>query len=100
MTLEEKALEALRKVTDPEVGVNIVDLGLVYSVELDENRLTVIITMTSVSCPLGGLIREQAENVLRESFPDLKEVKVDTTFDPPWSPEMMSDAAKRMLEGG
>jgi len=99
MTPEEKALEALRQVIDPEVGVNIVDLGLVYGVEPGENRLGVTMTMTSVSCPLGEHIKQQAINVLRETFPDLKEIHVEMVFDPPWSPEMMSDAAKRTLGG-
>ena len=95
--LESDVLETLKQVLDPEAGVNIVDLGLVYKVAPSEDGVRIIMTMTTQSCPMGEDITEQAERVVRAKFPDFKTVSVELVWDPPWSPSMMSDVAKKQF---
>ena len=94
---EELIKNALRVVLDPEVGVNIVDLGLVYKIEVSNGNLKVLMTMTSQSCPLGPYLRENVISTIRGQFPSLKSVDVHMVWAPPWKPEMMSDTAKKQL---
>ncbi len=93
---QDEVLEILRKVIDPEIGINIVDLGLVYDVTIDAHRITVDMTMTTAACPLGAYITDQADMFLRQFFPDA-EVDVNLVWHPQWTPEMMSDAARQQL---
>ncbi len=93
---EDAVLEVLRKVIDPEIGINVVDLGLVYGVTIEGNRLNVDMTMTTAACPLGAYIVDQADMLLRQFFPDA-EVNVNLVWHPQWTPEMMSDAAREQL---
>ncbi len=86
--------EALRTVCDPEVGENVVDLGLVYRVACAPGRVEVDMTMTSPSCPMADSIMEEAEHAVRKACPDAGVVKVELVFEPPWTPERM-DAAVR-----
>jgi len=87
---------ALRDVYDPELGIDIVSLGLVYGIAVDGGEGVVTMTTTSPSCPLGSVIIESAEAVLRGVFPG-EIVLVETTFDPPWRAEMADDAARDWL---
>lgn len=89
--------DALRTVNDPEIGINVVDLGLVYSVEVSDNRVHVAMTMTTQACPLHAYITEAAQTAIRRVAPAAEVVEVAMVWDPPWSPAMMSDAAKRQL---
>jgi metal-sulfur cluster biosynthetic enzyme len=92
----EQVWEALKAVIDPELGINIVDLGLVYDVEVDdEDVLTVRYTLTTMGCGLGPLI-EQGIVEVATSFP-VKDVKTELVFRPPWSPDMMSAETKTQL---
>ena len=93
----ETILEALKAVFDPEIGVNIVDLGLIYQVEIRPEEVYIQLTMTSPACPLHGVITRNMDKVLRHTFPDLGKMTIELVWDPPWSPEMMSDAAKTQL---
>ncbi len=96
----DEVLAVLRdKVMDPELGVNIVDLGLVYDVEVGEGRISIDMTLTTPGCPLAGTLAAQAEQVLREAFEGY-EVEVNLVFDPPWTPDRMSEEARRMLGFG
>ncbi|MFI5398770.1 MAG: metal-sulfur cluster assembly factor [Candidatus Binatia bacterium] len=97
MTNDEQIWNALRTVLDPEIGINVVDLGLVYTVEVSNSRVRVAMTMTSQACPLHAYLREAAETAIRQFAPDIGVVQVDMVWDPPWSPSMMSDAAKQRL---
>jgi len=97
---KETILEALRIVVDPEVGVNIVDLGLIYTVEIRPDEVYIRLTMTSPTCPLHGVIIRNMDVALRKNFPDLGEMTIDLVWDPPWGPEMMSAAAKQQLGWG
>lgn len=90
-------LEALRNVYDPELGINIVDLGLVYDVRVQEDGdIDVEYTLTTMGCPIGPLIEDQIR-ALVASVPGAGEVRTEMVLRPPWSPEMMSDEAKAAL---
>ncbi|HEU5422805.1 MAG TPA: metal-sulfur cluster assembly factor [Nitrolancea sp.] len=92
--------EALKDVYDPEIGVNIVDLGLVYDVDVDDDdgKTDVLITMTltSMGCPLGPVIMQEVNRALGE-LPELGEIGVNLVWSPPWTPDMMSEEAKDEL---
>lgn len=97
MINNELILEKLKSIPDPELGISIVDLGLIYGVEiLPEGKIIVKMTLTTIGCPLFSLISEPVKAAIRE-FPEVKEVEVDLSFDPPWSPERMSENAKIQL---
>jgi len=88
--------EALKAVIDPELGINIVDLGLVYEVEVSEGHVRIEYSLTTMGCPIGPLIEAQMTGVL-QGMPGFKSVESEMVFRPPWSPEMMSDEAKASL---
>jgi metal-sulfur cluster biosynthetic enzyme len=95
--LKENIMGALELVIDPELGVDIVNLGLVYDVEMDENGFTkVTMTLTSMGCPLAGTIVDQVKRALAD-IPEIKEVDVSIVFNPPWTKERMSRYAKIAL---
>lgn len=95
--MDDDILAALRAVIDPELGINIVDLGLVYHAAQDANGINVALTMTTPACPLGEMMSEQIKQVLRERFPDVQDARVELVWDPPWSPEMMTAETRRQL---
>ncbi len=90
-------LEALKGVNDPELGVNIVDLGLVYRAEHGPEGIEVALTLSTPSCPLGEMIIEEVREALENRFAHLPSIQVDLVWDPPWTPDRMSDAARRIL---
>jgi metal-sulfur cluster biosynthetic enzyme len=92
--LIERLREALRKVIDPEVGLNIVDLGLVYALKEEGGTVRADITMTSPACPMGESILAEAEEALQANVPTGVGVEVNLVWSPPWSPELMSEAAR------
>jgi metal-sulfur cluster biosynthetic enzyme len=94
---KEQILDTLRGVVDPEVGINIVDLGLVYRVDIQPGEVYIKITMTSPACPLHGVITANMDKVLRRAFPTLGYMTIELVWDPPWSPDMMSETAKKQL---
>lgn len=87
------------RVFDPEIGLNIVDLGLVYNIEVlpEEKRAIITMTLTSPGCPVGPHILMGAERSVHEEFPELDEVEVNLVWTPLWTPDMMSDEAKDLL---
>ena len=95
--LRERVLQALTQVFDPELGINIVDLGLVYSVEVnDAGDVDITYSLTTMGCPIGPLIEDQIRAFLAP-IEGLGEVRPELVFRPPWSPELMSDEAKASL---
>ena len=86
--------QALTRVIDPEVGMNIVDLGLVYDIRIAAERIEVDITMTTPACPMSSMIAEQAREVILAALPAETEVIVNLVWDPPWDASMMSDHAR------
>jgi metal-sulfur cluster biosynthetic enzyme len=95
----DEVVEALRQVEDPELGMDIVDLGLLYDVEVEGPKIKVIHSLTSMGCPVGPLIQEDIDRVTR-ALPGVEDVDVELTWDPPWTPEKMSDDAKFILGFG
>src|SRR5919197_6717596 len=89
----EQILEALKVVVDPELGINIVDLGLVYDVAVEDDVVKVTYTLTSMGCPVGPLIEQQMQQILT-TIPGVSVIDARLTFDPAWSPEKMSEEAK------
>ncbi|MFB6265877.1 MAG: metal-sulfur cluster assembly factor [Candidatus Nanohaloarchaea archaeon] len=95
MASEEQVREKLEQVIDPELGVNIVDLGLVYEIEAGDGEVHVLMTLTTPGCPLHEVFREEVKkNVSELEGIDREDVEVELTFDPPWSREDMSDKAR------
>ena len=84
--------QALKQVIDPELGYNVVDLGLIYDVDVEDDLARVLLTTTTKGCPATAFIREGVEQCAAEVAP---RVEVTMTWDPPWNPEKMSDEAKR-----
>ena len=94
--LRDRVLQALMQVYDPELGINIVDLGLVYEVHAEDGKIHIVYSLTTMGCPIGPLIEDQIR-----AFPapiqEIREVRPELVFRPPWSPELMSDEAKASL---
>ena len=96
MPTKDEVVEALRAVEDPELGMDIVELGLLYDVEVEGPKVKVIHTLTSMGCPVGPMIQENIDQIAR-AMPEVEDVEVELTWDPPWSPEKVSDDAKFIL---
>ena len=90
-------LDALRGVVDPEMGINIVDLGLVYEAEARDGDVHVVMTMTTAACPLAESIADEAAAVIRGRVRGVKSVSVQLVWEPAWQPSMMSAAARQKL---
>ena len=99
MPTENEVLEMLRQVEDPELGMDIVDLGLLYSVEVEGAKVRITYSLTSMGCPAGPLIAQDIDRVVHE-VPGVEDVDLELTFDPPWTPDLMSDDAKFILGFG
>lgn len=99
MVTKEDVLDVLKDVVDPEIGLSVVDLGLIYDVKVDGDIVNIKMTLTTPGCPLATMIARDAEMKIN-NMDGVKEAVIDLVFDPPWSPEMMSDKAKNMLGYG
>ncbi len=99
MPTKEEVTEALRAVEDPELGMDIVDLGLLYDVEIDGPKVKVIHSLTSMGCPAGPMIQEDIVNVA-SAVEGVEEVEIELTWEPAWTPDRMSDDAKFILGFG
>jgi metal-sulfur cluster biosynthetic enzyme len=95
---KDEILEALKEVHDPELGINIVDLGLVYEVDIDpdQGRVHISYTLTTMGCPIGPMVEAQM-NQLLSGFAGIQHVECEMVLRPPWTPEMMSEEAKAAL---
>jgi FeS assembly SUF system protein len=95
--LKEKVIEALKTCYDPEIPVNIYELGLIYDVEVNlEGNVRILMTLTSPSCPVAGSLPPEVEEKIK-ALPGVNSTRVDLTWEPPWTPEKMTDAAKLQL---
>jgi metal-sulfur cluster biosynthetic enzyme len=94
---QELIMSALRQVLDPELGINIVDLGLVYNVEIRGSSAHVNMTMTTPACPLSSYLLDNIEMAIWQKLPEIDNVQVDLVWDPPWHPGLMSEQAKAQL---
>ena len=98
ISLVDSAKSSLKRVVDPEIGINIVDLGLIYEIDVNqENDVQVLMTLTAPNCPFGDMILMETEFAVR-SVKDVNLVKINLTFDPPWNPDQhVSDEAKYQM---
>ncbi|MDA8788228.1 DUF59 domain-containing protein [Schleiferiaceae bacterium] len=96
-SLGEQAVDVLRMIFDPEIPVDIYELGLIYDVQVSEDAdIHILMTLTSPNCPVAETLPVEVQEKVR-SLPDAKEVEVEITFDPPWTKDMMSEAARLEL---
>jgi metal-sulfur cluster biosynthetic enzyme len=91
---DEAVREALRQVDDPEAGMNIVDLGLVYEIDVAPQAVRVDMTMTTAACPMADMITEEARSVIERVVPEGAAVEIRLVWDPPWTPDKMTGIAK------
>jgi metal-sulfur cluster biosynthetic enzyme len=99
MVTRDDVVEALHQVEDPELGMDIVELGLMYDVEVDGPNVKIVYSLTSMGCPAGPMIADGIIDVA-SSVPGVENVDTELTFDPPWTPDRMSDDAKFILGFG
>lgn len=95
--IKSEAIEQIQTVFDPEIPVNVYELGLIYDVNVDPmNNVHILMTLTSPSCPAAGSLPGEIEGKVR-SIEGVGEVEVEITFDPPWSDELMTSASRKMI---
>jgi metal-sulfur cluster biosynthetic enzyme len=99
MVTHDDVVTALHGVEDPELGMDIVELGLFYEAEIDGPNVKVIHSLTSMGCPAGPMIQEDIHQVVA-ALPGVEDVEIELTWEPPWTPERMSDDAKFILGFG
>ena len=93
---KDEVIEALKEVYDPEIPVNIVDLGLIYDIEVSAGEVAIEMTLTAQGCGMGPYIAQQAEWRIAE-IPGVEDVEVELVWEPPWSPEVITEDGKRLL---
>jgi len=97
--LKEKVISVLRNVYDPEIPVNIYDLGLIYKLEIRPGpELYVLMTLTAPFCPLAGMIYNNVENALKKGLPEMKKITIEVTFDPPWTPDKIKPEGREKFK--
>lgn len=99
MVTKEEILEQLKEVSDPEIGMDVVNLGLIYDVEINNDRVYIKMTMTAPTCPVTPWILSEAQRVV-ENLENVEAADVELVWDPPWNPSMMTDEAKEALNMG
>lgn len=95
--IKKKVMDALVDVLDPELNISIVDLGLIYDVKEEKNKLTIDMTLTTIGCPLFGVIEKEIKEKLKALGFTEDKVAINLVFDPPWSIEKLSPSAKAIL---
>tara|TARA_Y100000996_G_C22268947_1_gene539161 strand:- start:141 stop:527 length:387 start_codon:yes stop_codon:yes gene_type:complete len=97
LTVKEKVIEEIKKIYDPEIPVNIYELGLIYDIIIDEvNNVKIDMTLTSPNCPVAESLPNEVKNSIKE-IKEIKDVDLNLVWDPPWNKDMMSEAAKLEL---
>ncbi len=96
MVKEEDVIEVLKSVIDPEIGLDVINLGLVYEIKVNDDTVYIKMTMTTPGCPLASWILADAENKVKQ-LPEVKDVQIDLVWDPPWSVDRISEEARRLL---
>jgi FeS assembly SUF system protein len=95
--LQEQVIEAIREVYDPEISVNLYDLGLIYDIQFDlQNNVSIQMTLTAPACPVAGILPKQVEAAVK-GVKEVNKVSVELVWDPPWSRDSISDAGKLSL---
>lgn len=93
----ENIMEILKTVIDPEIEINIVDLGLIYEIKHDEANIDIEMTLSTPACPIGDTIIMNVIETVKQRYPQ-HEVNVNLTFDPPWNPDMITEEGKKMIK--
>jgi len=96
MVTKEEIVNVLKDCYDPEIPINVWDLGLVYDIKIDDDKVGIKMTLTAPGCMMGGMIAEDVENKLK-ALNGVKDAKVELVFDPPWTPDKMSEEAKSQM---
>ncbi len=96
MVTEDTVFEAVKEIIDPEVGINIVDMGLIYGVDIEDETVNITMTLTSPGCPAGGQLVNGTQHVTQQ-LEGVEEVNVNVVWTPRWTPEMMTEEAKDEL---
>jgi FeS assembly SUF system protein len=96
MLTEQQVVNALKTIYDPEIPVNIYDLGLIYDVKLGDNKVSVLMTLTTATCPAAAFMPEEVKTALLE-IDGVSEVNVEVTYEPKWTRERMSETAREEL---
>lgn len=97
-SLEARVIDVIKTCYDPEIPVDIYELGLIYDVQVTETKAaTVTMTLTSPACPVAGSLPPEVQHKIKGRIPELTDVQVEVVWDPPWNVDMMSDAAKLEL---
>lgn len=99
MVTKDDVLKVLKKCYDPEIPINIVDLGLIYGLKVEDGKVDIKMTLTTSFCPLASLIVEDVRKNV-EKIKGVKKVNIELVFEPAWSPDMMSNSAKKKMEVG
>lgn len=94
MINREKVFKVIKKVIDPELGINIVDLGLIYGVDIEDNRVKARMTMTTPGCPLANVMLKNTESEIK-NLEEVEDVEIKLVFDPPWTSQRMSEELKK-----
>jgi metal-sulfur cluster biosynthetic enzyme len=94
---EQEVRASLMEVNDPELGINIVDLGLIYGIDVSSAGISVRMTMTTPACPLHEYLSKASEDAIRRQFPDVNVVHIEFVWEPPWEPARMSPGARKQL---
>lgn len=99
----ERVIKALKEVYDPEIPVNVYDLGLIYEIRVEKGdsgkpRIYIAMTLTAVGCPVSGSIAAYAEEAVRDAVPEAEDVFVDIVFDPPWTPDRVTPEGREQLK--
>ncbi len=96
MTTKDDVIKVLKKISDPEIPINIVDLGLIYDVKVEKGVAKIKMTLTTPGCPLADVLEKRVKEALTK-LPGIKNIKINLVWDPPWSPTRMSKEAKAKL---
>jgi len=96
MPTREEVINVLKEIYDPEIPVNIWDLGLIYGIEIDDGKINIRMTLTAPGCPLANVLAYNVEEKLKE-LPGVEEVKVQIVWEPPWSVDRISEEGKKIL---
>jgi|ERR1700730_7262960 len=95
---EERIREELKNVIDPEIGLDVINLGLIYDVKVDDGKVAVVMTLTSPGCPVAGMFLANVKNAV-EAIPGVAACTVDLTFNPPWDPRTHATEEAKMMLG-
>jgi FeS assembly SUF system protein len=98
MDLKEEVIKKLKEVYDPEIPVDIYNLGLVYGIEINGNNVHILMTLTAPGCPLANVLPQEVKEKLSE-IPGIGNVEVEITWEPAWTPEMITEEGKEKLRG-